>query len=369
LSDDELANLVLQRNAMRKARAAREAAKASATAAATEQRPEPVTATPQTAKPPVSIGKPVRFQCPYCSRLSPISEVQACIIECLMGQMAEDPVTVSAALIQTGPVDNATKELCITTLKKYAANVAKGEKFHRIRIGNAAFQSRVAVVLGAVPFLNSIGFIPSTEDGEEYLRLHAEDVEGFAARSEAAFATLASTSKVRGKLDRDLTIIVAVPGQQSLSSFDLPADFYELSQEDIRAQMQARKDEAALALTLQTQAMRASEKGSAKKYKFTMLRLRLPDGSALQGIFFPHETIGTVAEFLCSALANPAAGFSMSGPGRQHLQDYSQKLSAAGLVPSALLNVSFGDEPGCGLRPTLLAEFGLGADLKPLLSP
>ena len=35
------------------------------------------------------------------------------------------------------------KELCIGTLKKYVGNVAKGEKYRKIRMGNSAFQTRV----------------------------------------------------------------------------------------------------------------------------------------------------------------------------------------------------------------------------------
>ena len=50
------------------------------------------------------------------------------IIEALQQAIPSDPVTLSATLIHTAGRDAVAKDLCINTLKKYIANVAKGEK-------------------------------------------------------------------------------------------------------------------------------------------------------------------------------------------------------------------------------------------------
>jgi hypothetical protein len=63
----------------------------------------------------------------------------------------------------------------------------------------------------------------------------------------------------------------------------------------------------------------------------------------VQGIFLPHECVSHASEFVADALANPGAAFVLTGPGRQELSDFGTKLQAAGLVPSALLNVTFRD--------------------------
>lgn len=50
---------------------------------------------------------------------------------------------------------------CISTMLKYLGNVVRApdeDKFRSINLGNAAFQSRVAAVQGAVDFLHLVGF-------------------------------------------------------------------------------------------------------------------------------------------------------------------------------------------------------------------
>lgn len=244
--------------------------------------------------------------------------------------------------------------------QRYADNVLKGDpKFLRIKLGNKAFQARVASVLGGQNFLEALGFRLSEEEGETYLRLPAEAAPTFKAVSKAAFAVLAESSAVLPTLDRDVTVLIPQPGQ-ALPAFDLPPDFYDHSKQELAALVAQKKEDAVKELTLRTQGMRDAEKGGKRKYKYTMLRFRLPDGVTVQGIFYPRECISHVAEFLSEALANPGASFVLSGPGRQELADYSKTLLDCSLVPAALLNITFregGDVSG--LNPELLATVGL----------
>lgn len=213
-SDAELANLQLQANAMRKARLAKEAAArggsdsgggGTAAAAATEPTPIP--------EPVERGGKPVCFTCPLCDLAKPKAEAQGCVVECLVKALPENPVEAACSLIFTTCQDQATRELCTSTLRKYADNVLKGDpKFLRIKLGNKAFQARVASVLGGQNFLEGLGFGLSEEDGESYLRLPAELVATFETASSAAFAVLASSSSVDPILDRDISVLIPQPG-------------------------------------------------------------------------------------------------------------------------------------------------------------
>lgn len=74
------------------------------------------------------------------------------VIEKLRGQL------VSMKKSSSG--DEAFKT-CVSTMIKYIGNVARSpdeDKFRSINMGNAAFQSRVASVPGAVDFFKLLGF-------------------------------------------------------------------------------------------------------------------------------------------------------------------------------------------------------------------
>ena len=82
----------------------------------------------------------VRFVCPLTGLKLPVGEIDDHIIEALQQAIPSDPVMLSATLIHTACKDAAAKELCITTLKKYIGNVAKGER----RVPSLAARSRRA---------------------------------------------------------------------------------------------------------------------------------------------------------------------------------------------------------------------------------
>ncbi|KAK9791864.1 hypothetical protein WJX73_008748 [Symbiochloris irregularis] len=64
---------------------------------------------------------------------------------------------------------------CWATLMKYCGNIAQNpaeEKFRRIRLSNAAFQTRVGSVTGGIDFLKTLGFdLVSEADGSQALFL------------------------------------------------------------------------------------------------------------------------------------------------------------------------------------------------------
>lgn len=81
------------------------------------------------------------------------------------------------AMKHDAPSEAAFKTAC-TTILKYLGNVARApeeEKYRRIRLANAAFRERVAVVPGAVGFLEGCGFARSG-DGE-FLEMAGDGVD------------------------------------------------------------------------------------------------------------------------------------------------------------------------------------------------
>ncbi|KAK9803636.1 hypothetical protein WJX72_007545 [[Myrmecia] bisecta] len=78
-----------------------------------------------------------------------------------------------------GP-DAERLKTCQNTLMKYCANVAKDpseEKFRKIRLSNAAFQTRVGSLQGGVEFLELIGFKRSPDGESLELLRNAVDME------------------------------------------------------------------------------------------------------------------------------------------------------------------------------------------------
>lgn len=74
------------------------------------------------------------------------------MIEKLRGQLVSMKKTASS--------EEAFKT-CVSTMIKYIGNVARSpdeDKFRSINTGNAAFQTRVAAVQGAIDFFKLLGF-------------------------------------------------------------------------------------------------------------------------------------------------------------------------------------------------------------------
>ncbi len=151
------------------------------------------------------------------------------------------------------------------------------------------------------------------------------------------------------------------------------------------AEAQIRKEEMDRELTLRTQvsawcqppvsqceqAMRDSEKKGRRRYCFTVLRIRMPDGHVIQGslsccmagfssqppgTFAAGETVQKVYEYVQSFLANPQAEFTLLLPSAsQHFNDFTKRLVDVGLVPSTLIHC----QPAEGAQLSLSLDAGM----------
>lgn len=68
------------------------------------------------------------------------------------------------------------------------------------------------------------------------------------------------------------------------SQFDLPGDFFNLTAEEVKREQRLRSEAVERLSVLRTKAMRErEEQRERRRYTYTLLRVRFPDGCLLQG--------------------------------------------------------------------------------------
>jgi len=102
---------------------------------------------------------------------------------------------------------------------------------------------------------------------------------------------------------------------QAAQRVELPSDFFWLTTEEIKREQQLKTEAAEKGLMLRTRAMRErDEKAASRKYRFTLIRIKFPDGPVLQGTFKVNETMQDVRLFVCDALQEPFIEFNLVSP-------------------------------------------------------
>lgn len=315
----------------------------------------------------------VYFTCPLTGVTLRRDQRDAHIKEAILSHFSTDPVAASIMKIHTFNRDRDRVKVGVDTIAKYLDNIhlhPEEEKYRKIKLQNKVFQERINCLEGTHEFFEAIGFqrmllpVPDQEDMEEFYVL-----------SEAALAQpqslqrhkeqLLGAEPVRAKLDRQRRVFRPSP---LASQFDLPGDFFNLTAEEIKREQRLRADTVERLSVLRTKAMRErEEQRELRKYTYTLLRVRLPDGCLLQGTFYARERLSALFEFVREALQSDWLPFELLASGGQKLQEEENlALNECGLVPSALLTFSWdaavlkdikaaGAEPNSILKPELLA--------------
>jgi len=278
-------------------------------------------------------------------------EMKQRIKEFLYSQLESEKALTAVLIIHTCNSPRDRVELCVDTLCKYIENILKNPteaKFRKIRKSNKAFNERVGTLEGTTEFLEGCGFKLKEMEGtdgqnEEFWIFPEEntDVETLGAMRD----TLRGAEPVTADLDRGLMVI---PPQQKIYR-ELPADFFSLSKEELKAEQVNKKDLLERESMLRTKAMREKEEAKAKrKYKYCLIRVRFPDGWILQGTFSVHEAVSAVSEFVTSSLETPlpyvladsVTGLKLGTTS----EDSENSLLDLGLVPASLLNFCWDPE-------------------------
>ncbi|XP_062452057.1 UBX domain-containing protein 6 isoform X1 [Rhea pennata] len=287
----------------------------------------------------------VYFICPLTGAVVRRDMKEKHIREAILSYFSVDPVAASIMEIHTFNKDREKVRVGVETIAKYLDNIylhPEEEKYRKIKLQNKVFQERISCLEGIHKFFQAIGFetktlpVPGQETTEEYYILkeemltRLEDLKDYKEQ-------LLSSEPVRAQLDRQLCLFKPSP---EAARFELPNDFYNLTAEEIKREQRLRTEAVEKASMLRTRAMREKdEQREMRKYNYTLVRVRFPDGYILQGTFYARESISMLYNSVREALTNDWLPFELLGPGGLKLTDENLAFNECGLVPSALLTL------------------------------
>ncbi|KFQ74473.1 UBX domain-containing protein 6, partial [Phaethon lepturus] len=289
----------------------------------------------------------IYFICPLTGAVVRKDKKEKHLREAIQSYFSVDPVAASIMEIHTFNKDREKVRVGVETMAKYLDNIylhPEEEKYRKIKLQNKVFQERISCLEGIHRFFQAIGFetktlpVPGQETTEEYYILKEEmltkleDIKDYKEQ-------LLSSEPVRAQLDRQLCVFKPSP---EAARFELPNDFYNLTAEEIRREQRLRTEAVEKASLLRTRAMREKEEQrEMRKYNYTLLRVRFPDGYILQGTFYARESVSVLYNFVREALRDDWLPFELLGPGGLKLTDENLAFNECGLVPSALLTLAW----------------------------
>lgn len=287
----------------------------------------------------------VFFRFPLISdEVLPRKEWKMKIKEFLYEQMEhEKGLSACSIIYNCNPIEKL--EACVETLIKCLENIHNNpneEKYKKIRMNNKMFCEKIKNCEGALEFLNAAGFAEITIDDEPYLIWSEENME-----VETTLVSLIEALKCSEPfhLELDRNIQVLLPSQVRRTK--LPADFFRISPEEIKREQQLRSNALEQAQILKTKAMREKEELRViNRYKFSLIRVRFPNGVFLQGTFNVYEKLSQVYEFVQSCLMHEASEFVLIPPTGQRFTDadFDKSLYDLKLVPTIVFNFSYENE-------------------------
>ncbi|XP_060062978.1 UBX domain-containing protein 6-like [Ylistrum balloti] len=303
----------------------------------------------------------ILYTCPDIGpAVLPKNEMEACIEEFLLKQIAEEPEMTSALMIHTLNKDKEKVRIGIETLVKILGNIIANpgeEKFRKIRLTTKAFTEKIEPLRGSDEFLQAAGFhimsqlVNETEENFYIMdEVMAQDTERLSGLKEVLLAA----EPIKPQLDRALKVYH--PSQHA-SKFDIPNEFYNVNPEEIKKEQQRRHDAVEKLGMLRTKAMRErDELRELRKYRFTLIRVRLPNGVLLQGTFKAQEKVSSLFSYVRENLANDWIPFQLLSVG-QKLEE-TDTFAEAGLVPAVVVTFSWDQ----ALMADLKAQQGAGAE-------
>ncbi|NWR62694.1 UBXN6 protein, partial [Bucorvus abyssinicus] len=319
----------------------------------------------------------VYFICPLTGTVVRKDRKEQHLREAIQAYFSVDPVAASIMEIHTFNKDREKVRVGVETMAKYLDNIylhPEEEKYRKIKLQNKVFQERISCLEGIHRFFQAVGFetktLPVPGQGkkshiEEYYVLKEEmltkleDLKDYKEQ-------LLSSEPVRAQLDRQLCVFKPSP---EAARFELPDDFYNLTAEEIKREQRLRTEALEKASMLRTRAMREKEEQrEMRKYNYTLVRVRFPDGYILQGTFYARESLSVLYNFVREALREDWLPFELLGPGGLKLTDENLAFNECGLVPSALLTLAWDtavmadiqaageEQPASPLKPELLSR-------------
>ncbi|XP_068449069.1 UBX domain-containing protein 6 [Clinocottus analis] len=290
----------------------------------------------------------VYFTCPLTGATLAKSEREVHIKEAILMRFEEDAVEASVMMVHTFNKDREKVKAAVEIISKYIENICKNpteEKYRKIKLSNKVYQEKVRCVEGSREFLEALGFtsimlpVEGQEEDEEFLILLEYSPEALELMRERR-DRLQRGEPVRAQLDRQPQAFRSSPNGQR---FELPPEFYNLSAEELKKEQQQRSELLEKNSMLRTKVMREKEEQrERRKYNYTLLRIRLPDGSLLQGTFYAWDRLPVLFAFVRESLVDGWQPFELIAPGSQKLKETEEvALAECNLVPAALLTFAW----------------------------
>ncbi|XP_067086355.1 UBX domain-containing protein 6 [Osmerus mordax] len=312
----------------------------------------------------------VYFTCPLTGATLAKNEREVHIKEAIFMRFEEDPVEASIMMLHTFNKDREKVKVAVDVISKYIENICKNpteEKYRKIKLSNKVFQEKVRNVDGSLEYLLALGFesvmlpVEGQDESEEFLLLGEQSPEALEEMRDRR-DRLQRGEPVRAQLDRQTQAFRPSP---NATRFELPPEFYNLTAEELKKEQLQKSEVVEKNAMLRTKAMRErEEQRERRKYNYTLLRVRLPDGNLLQGTFLAWERVSALFQFVREALVD-GWPFDLIAPGGLKLQeDEEVALNECSLVPTALLTFSW----DAAVQQDIAAAGGVGpAILKPQL--
>ncbi|XP_030822390.1 UBX domain-containing protein 6 isoform X2 [Camarhynchus parvulus] len=280
----------------------------------------------------------VYFICPLTGTVVRKDQKEKQLREAIQAYFSVDPVAASIMEIHTFNKDREKVRVCVETMAKYLDNIylhPEEEKYRKIKLQNKVFQERISCLEGTHKFFQAVGFetktlpVPGQETTEEFYVLKEEVLSRLEDLREHK-EQLLSSEPVRAQLHRQLAVFHPSP---AAARFELPHDFFSLTAEELRREQRLRTEAVEKASMLRTRAMREKdEQREMRKYNYTLLRVRFPDGYILQGTFYARESVSALYNFVREALRDDWLPFELLGPGGLKLTDENLAFNECGLV-------------------------------------
>ncbi|XP_031724402.1 UBX domain-containing protein 6 [Anarrhichthys ocellatus] len=290
----------------------------------------------------------VYFTCPLTGATLTKREREVHIKEAILMRFEEDAVEASVMMVHTFNKDREKVKAAVDIISKYIENICKNpteEKYRKIKLSNKVYQEKVRCVEGSREFLEALDFtsimlpVEGQEEEEEFLVLLEYSPDALELMKERR-DRLQRGEPVRAQLDRQPQAFRASPNAQR---FELPPEFYNLTAEELKKEQQQRSEIVDKNAMMRTKAMREKEEQrERRKYNYTLLRIRLPDGSLLQGTFYAWDRLPVLFAFVRESLVDGWQPFELIAPGGQKLKESEEvALAECNLVPAVLLTFAW----------------------------
>ncbi|XP_068145416.1 UBX domain-containing protein 6 [Drosophila tropicalis] len=262
---------------------------------------------------------------------------KARIKEFLYQQLETDRGLTACLIIHNCNIKEKAED-CVATLIRYFENLIKNpdeEKFCKIRMSNKIFSDKVRYVEGALDVLQAAGFREVQIDDEPFLLWDKENLEEGLDLPTLVDA-LKNSELIHLELDRNIKVLLPSQARRVV----LPDDFYRISPEEIKKEQQMRAEAIESAQILKTKAMRErEEQRNLRMYRYSLVRVKFPNGLYIQGTFNVYEKISDIFEFVQSCLADETLEFNLiaTSEGKFSDEDMEKTLYDCKLIPNILL--------------------------------